>query len=82
MSARRKGRGKGPKVKSSQSEALGSSTSVQNIISEQGVDTPQDPEHNTNVTVMDQNETVNMQRTEKSGVGDVDSDVSSRSAVV
>ena len=59
MLAKRKGRGKGPKGKATPNEALEShatSTSVQNIIREPGVNTPQNPDRTTNPTIMDHDE--------------------------
>ena len=55
MSAKRNGRGKGPKGKATQNEAPGSRTtptSVQNVIREPEVNTPQNPDRTTNPTIM------------------------------
>ena len=59
MSAERKGRGKGPKGKATPNEALESRTtsiSVQNVIREPEVNTPQNPDRTTNSTIMDHDE--------------------------
>ena len=59
MSAKSKGRGKGPKGKATRNEALGSRTtskSVQNVIREPEVNTPQNPDRTTNPTIMDHDE--------------------------
>ena len=59
MSAKRKGRGKGPKGKATRNEALGprtNSLSVQNVIREPEVNTPQNPDLTTNPTIMDHDE--------------------------
>ena len=59
MSAKRKGRGKGPKGKATPNEALESRTtltSVQNVIREPEVNTPQNPDRTTNPTIMDHDE--------------------------
>ena len=61
MSAKRKGRGKGPKGKATPNEALEShtsttSTSVQNVIREPDVNIPQNPDRTTNPTIMDHDE--------------------------
>ena len=59
MSAKRKGRGKGLKGKATPNGALESrtnSTSVQSVIREPEVNTPQNPDRTTNPTIMDHDE--------------------------
>ena len=56
----RKGRGKGLRGKATPNEALESrttSTSVQSVIREPEVNTPQNPDRTTNPTIMDHDET-------------------------
>ena len=59
MSAKRKGRGKGLKGNATPNEALETrttSTSVQSVIREPEVNTPQHPDRTTNPTIMDHDE--------------------------
>ena len=59
MSAKRKGCGKGLKEKATPNEALESrttSTSVQSVIREPEVNTPQNQDRTTNPTIMDHDE--------------------------
>ena len=59
MSAKRRGRGKGPKGKPTPNEALESHTtskSVQNVTQEPEVNTPENPDRTTNSTIVDHDE--------------------------